>query len=254
MFFSAMPPKASTTSVCATICSQATLRRATSSMGAQHMRQDDGRGTRAVAVDRAHVAAQRQCSGSGAPGSARGGSARRWTSRRSRRRRPARRGVLHALQFGGHAVQHLVPGHGHEPSRPRCGSGPGPCSSQPRRTIGRATRAGAAAGRGQVVDQRVGVGVVGCGRTCQLPSVPAQPGTRPSGRCAASSAGPRQAASQSWWVASTASTEAPHCPRYPAGSVRRRISSSPSRPESCAWPRMASAKSSLCVMPCMDAS
>jgi hypothetical protein len=32
-FFSAMPPNASTTSLCSTICSQVTLRRATSSSG-----------------------------------------------------------------------------------------------------------------------------------------------------------------------------------------------------------------------------
>ena len=86
VFFSAMPPKASTISVCSATCSQVTLRRLTASIGPSTCGRMHRGGAGAVAVDASAHSRRARCSGSGAPGSARDGSGRRWTSHRSRRR------------------------------------------------------------------------------------------------------------------------------------------------------------------------
>ena len=114
LFFSAMPPNASTSVGFRDQFGPADVVPADRRLGADDVRQDHRRRAGAVAVDRADIAAE-QGSGTGAPGSAHGGSARRWPNHRSRRR--SRRGPcvgVDPAQLAGSEVERFGPGHRHE--------------------------------------------------------------------------------------------------------------------------------------------
>ena len=136
---------------------------------AEDVRQEHRGGAGAVAVDRAHIAAERDVQEAVdlALGVVEAAGARPAIGAAEDRAGTVR--VAHAAQLGAEQIERLVPRIGDEFVAAAASSGPGPRSSQPRRTIGCAMRARWRSAPGKLPMMRFGSGSPGCGRTSSRP-------------------------------------------------------------------------------------